>query len=265
MKFAVNYSAPLRQLLKEEAVRVDLIKCPDWEGMINEAEQLGTVTLHYDLKAGLGRTHQVDFERIKVLKDRTFTPHVNTHLVTPANFDRDDCQALEKINQLWREEIGLMVSHLGQESVALEQFPYTEATPNILPAADSSIFSWVIHDTGCMLLLDLAHAKITAETLSINVKDYIQQLPLDRLVELHVTGVKSHSGILTDHFQMMPEDWALFEWALSEIRAGNWRQPEVVAFEYGGVGDVFVWRTDYDFLKSQIPILYEMVHGGQSA
>ncbi len=260
MKLAVNYSEPLRQLLQEDAVRIDLIKCPDWEGMIAEAEQVGDVTLHYDLRVGFGETFEVDFSRIQGLRQRTFTPHVNTHLVTPGDFNRDDPRELEAINRLWREEINLMTEHLGDEAVALEHFPYTEATPNILPAADSAIFSQVITDTDCRLLLDLAHATITAQSLKIDVRDYIRALPLDRLVELHVTGVKQHNGILTDHFEMLPEDWALFEWALSEIRSGNWRAPEVVAFEYGGVGGAFAWRTDYDFLKRQIPILYEMVH-----
>lgn len=259
MKLAVNYSAPLRRLLEEEAVRVDLIKCPDWEGMIAEAERLGDVTLHYDLQAGLGATFKVDFDRIKALKARTRTLHVNTHLVTPGDFDPEDTQALVEIKQLWRDEINLMARHLGPLSVALEHFPYTDATPHILTAADSAIFSQVILDTGCRLLLDLAHAKITSHSLGINVKDYIQALPLDRLVELHVTGVKPHNGILTDHFQMMPEDWELFEWALGEIRAGNWREPEIVAFEYGGIGAAFVWRTDFNILKTQVPILYEMI------
>ena len=260
MKLAVNYSAPLRRLLQENAVQVDLIKCPDWEGMIAEAEQLGDVTLHYDLKAGMGTTFKVDFERIKTLKDRTQTPHVNTHLVTPESFDPEDAQDLEEINQLWRGEIDLMVKHLGNMNVALEQFPYTDATPHILAAADSAIFSQVILDTDCQLLLDLAHASITSQSLGIKVQDYIEALPLDRLVELHITGIRPHNGILTDHFQLMPDDWHLFKWALDEIRAGNWQEPSVVAFEYGGIGAPFVWRTEYEFLKTQIPKLYEMVH-----
>lgn len=263
MKLAVNYSAPLIQLLQEGAIRVDLIKCPDWEGMIREAERFGNVTLHFDLKAGLGATYKIDFSRIKRLQKYTNTPHVNTHLVTPEYLNPQDPNALEKINALWRDEISLMINNLGRKNVALEQFPYTASTPNILPAADSQIFSQVILDTGCMLLLDLAHAKITASSLGIDVKSYIGQLPLDRLVELHVTGVKHHSGILTDHFEMQKDDWTLFEWALGEIRAGKWREPEIVGFEYGGVGDVFVWRTDYDHLKNQVPLLYKMIHAEQ--
>ncbi len=260
MKLAVNYSAPLRRLLEEGAVQVDLIKCPDWEGMIAEAEQLGDVTLHYDLKAGLGATFKVDFKRIKTLKSRTKTPHVNTHLVAPEGFDPEDTQALARIKQLWRDEINLMVRQLGSQSVVLEQFPYTDATPHILTAADSGVFSQVIQDTGCQLLLDLAHASITAQSLGIDVQDYLKPLPMDRLAELHVTGVRPHNGVLTDHFEMTPEDWALLDWALGEIRAGRWREPEIVAFEYGGVGAPFVWRTEYGLLRDQIPKLYERVH-----
>lgn len=260
MKLAVNYSNPLIRLLKEEAIKVDLIKCPDWDGMLTDAKPYGPITIHFDLDAGLGNTHRVDFSRIACFKESTSTPHINTHLVTPRTFDPDDMQELKKINALWREEIQLMVDCFGADSVALEQYPYTEDAPNIRAAADAQIFSQVILDTGCMLLLDLAHAKITASTLNINVRDYIQELPLDRLVEVHITGVRRHSGILTDHFQMGSEDWDLFSWALDEIRAGNWKKPEVVAFEYGGVGDVFVWRTDYQMLKQQVPLLYDMVH-----
>ena len=260
MRFAVNFSNPLIRLLKEDAVQIDLIKCPDWAGMLEEAKPYGPITIHFDLDAGLGTTLNVDFARIKDLKTQTATPHVNTHLVTPSTFDPDSPQELEMINRLWRQEIQLMIDHFGADQVALEHFPYTEANPNIKPAADSQIFSKVILDTGCMLLLDLAHARITADTLGIPVKDYISALPLDRLVELHITGIRSHSGILTDHFGMEEADWEILSWALEEISRGNWREPEFVAFEYGGVGDVFVWRTDSEVLKIQIPKLYEMVH-----
>lgn len=261
MKFAVNYSNPLIRLLKQEAVQIDLIKCPDWAGMLEEAKLYKPVTVHFNLDAGLGTTFNVDFDRIKDLKNQTVTPHVNTHLVTPRTFDPNSRHELEMINRLWRKEIQLMIDQFGADQVALEQFPYTESLPNIRPAADCRIFSQVILDTGCRLLLDLAHARITADTLGIPVKDYINALPLDRLVEVHTTGIKRHSGTLTDHFEMNEPDWEILSWALDEIKKGNWREPEIIAFEYGGVGDVFVWRTEVEVLKTQLPKLYEMVHG----
>jgi hypothetical protein len=132
--------------------------------------------------------------------------------------------------------------------------------PHLAMAADPKTFSRVILDTDCMLLLDLAHARITADTLGMDAKDYIQSLPLDRLVEMHITGIKQHGGVLTDHFGLSEGDWEILAWALESIHAGKWREPQIIAFEYGGVGDVFIWRTDYDVLKSQVPKLFRMVH-----
>ncbi|MEA3326518.1 MAG: DUF692 family protein [Chloroflexota bacterium] len=259
MKFAVNYSNPLIQLLKEGSVKIDLIKCPDWEGMIREAEPYGEITVHFDLKAGFGNTFDVDFSRIKAIKDHTATPYVNTHLVAPKNLDPDNLKEVRKINQLWREEIQVMIDHFGEESVALEHFPYTLTTPHLLPAVESKNFSQVILDTNCRFLLDLSHASITADALSMDVKDYIRSLPVDRLVEMHITGIKLYGGVLTDHFALQERDWKLFAWALDQIQKGYWRKPEIVAFEYGGVGNSFVWRTDDRILRTQVPKLYEIV------
>lgn len=261
MKLAVNYSSPLINLIKNKTIQLDLIKCPDWDGMLSVAEGHGQVTIHFDMDAGLGNTFNVDFARIRALMDRTFTPHVNTHLVTPKHFDPDNPVEVEKIKRLWRDEILLMIDHFGSDAVALEQFPYTESTPNIKVATEEGTFSQVINDTGCRLLLDLSHAAITADTRQIDVRDYIRALPLERLAEIHINGIKPYNGVLTDHFELGPQDWDLLEWALDEISSGHWRKPEIVAFEYGGVGQTFMWRTNPEVLKTQVPILYKMVHG----
>ena len=260
MKLAVNYSNPLVQLIKSGSIETDLIKCPDWEGMLEEAAPYGPVTIHFSLDAGLGETLKLDFGRIDRFLELTHTPHVNTHLVTPRSCTPDDPTELTRVNDLWRKEIHGMINHFGEERVVLEHFPYSPASPNIAPAADPVIFSNVVKDTGCQLLLDLAHARISADTMGIDVKDYIRALPVDRLSEMHVTGIQLFSGVLTDHFKMNEEDWELLDWALNEIRSGAWREPEIVAFEYGGVGDVFVWRTEKEILKEQVPRLYEKVH-----
>jgi len=164
MQFAVNYSLPLARLLSDGTVQVDLIKCPDWEGMLKEAALYGSVTIHFDLKTGSGSTSDFDFKRIKAFKEKSATPHVNTHLVAPRYFDFTNPQEKLKLNTLWREEIRRMTDYFGPEAVALEHFPYNEATPHLRYATDSQVFSNVILDTNCMLLLDLAHARITSHS-----------------------------------------------------------------------------------------------------
>ena len=260
MKLAVNFSNPLVNQIKAKEIEVDLIKCPDWEGMLSEALPYDPVVIHFSLEAGLGRTLDADFERIDQFIAETETPHVNTHLVTPRSCTPDDPTELKRVNDLWREEIGRMVDHFGAERVVLEHYPFTLSTPYLAPAVDPETFSKVITDTGCQFLLDLAHARITADTLGVDVKDYIRALPLDRLTEMHVTGIRPFGGVLTDHFEMEEQGWEILDWALQEIHFGHWQAPRLVAFEYGGVGDVFVWRTDADAIRTQVPRLYEMVH-----
>jgi uncharacterized protein (UPF0276 family) len=260
MKFAVNYSNPLIRLIKEKAIEIDLIKCPDWEGMLKEARPYGPITIHYDIHIGTGEIQILDLDRVRCFMKQTATPHVNAHLVTPRNFNPNDSAEFNKINLLWREELAFLVESFGAENVTLEHYPYTTATPYLRTATDPSIFSQVVQDTGCQFLLDLAHAQITADTLGVDAKDDITSLPLERLTEVHITGIKMHGGILTDHFEMDDGSWDILAWALDNIKTGDWPKPRVVAFEYGGVGDTFVWRTDYNHLKDQIPQLMDMVH-----
>jgi len=260
MKFAVNFSNPLVNLIKSREIRVDLIKCPDWEGMLEEALPYGPVTIHFSLEAGLGRTLDTDFNRIDAFIAETGTPHVNTHLVTPRSCTPEDPTELRRVKDIWLKEIGRMVDHFGSDRVVLEHYPFTMATPNIAPAVDPEVFSKVITDTGCQFLLDLAHARITADTLGMDAKEYIRALPVDRLTEMHITGIRPFGGVLTDHFGMEEGAWEILDWALKEIHSGQWKKPRIVAFEYGGVGDIFVWRTDRDVIREQVPRLYEMVH-----
>jgi uncharacterized protein (UPF0276 family) len=259
MKFAVNYSNALIKLLQDDQIQVDLIKCPDWAGMIKEAKLQGPITIHFDLDVGLGNSFNVDFNRVRRLADETFTPHVNTHLVTPKTLNPDNIAEVNKLIDLWHQELQFMIDGLGSCKVALEHFPYTKEFPNLIPAVDIKIFSNLVETMGVNFLLDLSHARITADTKGMDVKTYIEGFPLDRLVELHFTGVKQHGGILTDHFEMMDEDWDLLKWALQEIQSGQWQKPEVVAFEYGGVGSNFAWRTNDGVLATQVPQLYQLI------
>jgi uncharacterized protein (UPF0276 family) len=85
----------------------------------------------------------------------------------------------------------------------------------------------VLDETGCDLLLDMAHARIAAAALDCDPEDYLQQLPLGRVVEIHVSGPRHESGAWLDcHEPLQDEDFALLEWLLQRT------QPRVVTLEY---------------------------------
>lgn len=101
---------------------------------------------------------------------------------------------------------------------------------------------------------------MTCKYLKTDVYDYIKKLPLDRLKELHITGIQQDGNQrLRDSMPMTEEDWDLAGWVLKNIQTGNWPEPWVASLEYGGIGPAFEWRTDSKVLASQVPRLEELI------
>lgn len=85
----------------------------------------------------------------------------------------------------------------------------------------------VLDQTGTGFLLDLAHARVVASVFQRDVYEYLLQLPLDRTVQIHVSGPRLRKGMMYDaHDPMQEEDYRLLEWALERT------QPQVVTLEY---------------------------------
>ena len=258
MKFAVNYSPPLKELIEQGEVKVDLLKCPDWEGSVNAARTIGKVYIHFDIALGAGNIHELNFALIDHLLRTTETPHLNTHLSNHPSLDHDNRANRKILLNRWKEDVVYLRSQLPDVKIIAENLPWHEQMPELKMAAEPAMIADFIEESDLGLLLDLSHAQISAQLMKVDPKDYVRRLPLDRLAELHLTGIRMYGGFLTDHFELQPQDWSLAEWAAEQIHEGAWSLPKIVAFEYGGVGDVFCWRTEPSALRAQVPRLYEM-------
>lgn len=260
MQFALNYSPAAAELVEARRIQFDLYKCPDWPEMIEKATQQYPAYVHFPLIAGQNNIEQVGLDHIERLLETTPTPFVNTH-IGPRTADMDDPEDADEIVRRAVADILPLVAHFGPERVIAENVPYPDIyndKPRL--ASMPHIIERIIYTANCGLLLDLAHARLAAEYLDMDTRDYIAQLPVERLRELHVTGVGiSPQGERTDHMPMSSEDWSLLEWALASIRRGMWGRPQIIACEYGGVGDLFDWRTHPAILVSDIPRMYELI------
>jgi uncharacterized protein (UPF0276 family) len=95
---------------------------------------------------------------------------------------------------------------------------------------DPAFISRVVESADCALLLDLAHARVSAYMLGQPAREYISQLPLDRLIEVHVSGPRrspANGRLLDAHEPLQEEDYALLAWVLERAR------PQAVTLEYG--------------------------------
>jgi uncharacterized protein (UPF0276 family) len=290
--FAVNYSALAVKLHGEGKIPTDRFKCPAWPDLIDRIDGEAPVYIHFPLRVGAGRGHPIntetdappDYDEIEVLMARTGTPWVSAHmgpkpedvalLASGASVDG------AAITGALIRDLAPLVARFGPERVVAENV-FTYYGQHLRPALLPEVIHAVVEATGCGLLLDLSHARLAARDLGLDARAYIEALPVDRIREIHVTGIQvfdeawvakvkaaglghdayaifEHKAI--DHLPMTGESWELFAWAIDRIQTGAWATPGLIAFEYGGVGAFFEAVLEREVLLAQVPRLYEMVH-----
>ena len=221
-------------------------------------------TFIFPLVAGQHNVEKVGLETIADWRSRTASDHVNTHIAIRREDMTDPDDAEEAVEQMVGDILPL-VGRFGKAHVMAENIPYPDIPDNkARPVADPAVIRRVIETADCGLLLDLAHARLTAEYLRVDVREYIEQLPVERLREVHITGIGiGQDGLRQDHLPMTGADWSLLEWALGQIQCGAWARPWVVSCEYGGIGPMFEWRSDEAVIAHDIPRMVALVRAAQ--
>lgn len=298
MELAVNYSTAVADLVDRGLATVDRYKCPAWPDLIDElTDDLSAVPhplyVHFPLRVGMGTGVPIntetgkapDWEEFEALRAKTGTPWVSAHMGPqpedhPDLIDRPWSDQVRVISEALIRDIEPLVERFGSDHVVGENiFEYygTPVRASVMP----DVICAVIETTGCGLLLDLSHARLAARDLGVDPRDYVNALPVSHLREMHITGIQTFGDIWItrlrdagigpdyiarikgqwiDHLPMTDDDWTFLDWALGRIQNGAWREPEIVAFEYRGVGPEFGALTVPETLAEQVPRLYEMVH-----
>jgi uncharacterized protein (UPF0276 family) len=93
--------------------------------------------------------------------------------------------------------------------------------------SDPGLINEILVKTDCKMLLDLAHARVAASSRKMDVYDYLELLPLERVVQIHISGPRTHNGYLRDaHEPLQAVDYAVLEWVLART------EPRVLTLEY---------------------------------
>jgi uncharacterized protein (UPF0276 family) len=68
----------------------------------------------------------------------------------------------------------------------------------------------VLEESEVDLLLDLAHARVSASRLGFSIADYLMRLPMERVRQVHVSGPRLRDGVMVDaHEPLLEEDYTL--------------------------------------------------------
>ena len=266
MKLAVNWSPQAERLLLEGKIDVDLWKCSDWPELVEPALKTKPAYVHFPIRAGNGSVP--DWEQVRIWMAKTGTTIVNMHLRVGAAdmpdipFASRSPEHRERVIEAMVRDVRAAGDEMGMERIVVENLPTYRTDDGTRPlhcCVEPETIRAVIERTGCMLLLDIDHARNAAEILGMDPRAYIESLPVDRMGEFHMTGVRRENGELEGHRPFGAEDWEYFDWAIERFRSGDWKTPGIYAFEYGGIGPVFRENTDIQVLAEQVPRLLAAV------
>ena len=294
MDFAVNYSKATAALLRAGKIQFDRFKCPAWPDLIARAQIQHPLYVHCPLRVGMGTGATEDSEtgkapdwkKYEAILVQTDTPWVSLHL-GPKPEDHPDIpvasllpEHIERVTEALIRDVSAVVARFGPERVVGENiFGYYGG--HLWAATLPEVLWRVVEETGCGFLLDLSHAQLAAHDLEMDLRDYINTLPVKHIREIHVTGIQTFTGhwlekarragvdIDTlrfvdrpiDHLPMTEADWSMLEWMMPQIHSGAWAEPWVIAFECGGVGWIYEAVMDEATLAEQVPRLYTLVKG----
>lgn len=94
-------------------------------------------------------------------------------------------------------------------------------------AANPSVIREIVKTTDSGFLLDIAHARVAASYQGVNVESYLEKLPLEQTMQIHVSGARAKDGYLRDAHELMQDnDYAILKWVLERSK------PKVVTLEY---------------------------------
>lgn len=286
MKYAVNYSPLLAELVQAGLISIDRYKCPAWPDLLSEAQNSLPSYIHFPLGIGLGQgspmdeeTRQpADLERFASMMEVTGTPFINTHFIAPERSYPGipvESRAPEHVRRVLDgalRDLEPLIRRFGAEKVLVENIINEPGWLQI--CALPEVISRLVEESGCGFLLDLSHARITAGNFEVAPEDYFAGLPTQRIEEVHVTGLQPLEGSLLelmrsigdpyglaahrpgkpiDHLPMTEADWPWLDWTLDQISAGAWQAPWVVSFEYGGVGRFWEELTSREVYLDQLP------------
>ena len=269
MLLAINYSHTAAKLVQSEQIEIDYFKTPDWDWLVKTANLLKPVAMHFTLETGNDSLGLVDWDKVNHLSQTTGTPYINLHLDARQSYypefsvDTTNPSEVERVFNIILSDVISVTDRFGPERVIIENSPYQGEEGNTLRlCVQPDIITRVVNETGCGLLLDISHAIIAARFLSMKPDEYISNLPMGQLKEMHFSGIHHNRirGRWMDHLSIQKKDWYWLDWVLKRINAGEWNSPWLLAFEYGGVGKAFKGRSNPHVIIEQVAELNEYIN-----
>lgn len=195
-----------------------------WKKIFDEALEKYPVLCH-GLSLSIGSPDSLDYEFLKKLKSffREVKPEIysehlsyskcdNAHLydLLPIPFREDAIKHI--VNRI------KIVQDFLEMPIALENVSYY--TPIGAEMGENIFLKSIIEESGCNMLLDINNVYVNSFNHNYNAKKFIESLPLDKVVYIHMAGHDkvAEDLIIDTHGQSIIDPvFDLFEWAIERI------------------------------------------------
>jgi uncharacterized protein len=157
---------------------------------------------------------------VKVVSDVTGAPYYSEHLAMTRAPGLD----IGHLAPLWWSEgtLRIVVDNVRRvqdvlgKPLVLENISYLLAVPGSA-MSQPAMFRRLVAQTGCGVLLDVTNVCINAANHGFDPVDFVREMPLDDIVQIHLAGGFEHDGVMIDgHSEPVDEtSWALLDQVLA--------------------------------------------------
>ena len=114
----------------------------------------------------------------------------------------------------------------GKERVIVENVPLGNPDEDFMGVCgDAAAVCRIVRRNGRGIFAGSVACAADAQHLGVDEREYISKLPVEKIVELHITGLGLKDGCMRDHLPLREEDWEITEWAMDLIARGEWAGP----------------------------------------
>jgi hypothetical protein len=247
IKLALTVSKHFHEVYNEIMPLIDAIvirdvnEIPKVEGIDKTCHLNGFINKEFDSVVTKNFLNQINDHNVKVLSF-DFGPSCEKILTDEFYFADSKILDKEEIISIGRKKID-QIRRIYHGDISLENLDYHRGGA-YEHVCDPSFIKYAIEKFDVSLTLDIGHLMVTCYQFGLKPRHFIQDLPMERLKELHI----SHAINDNDAHEIPTEDdYAILQYIL------NIRKPEYIVFEYYWNKNIIIeeMKKLYKFINRQ--------------
>ncbi len=237
MKFGCNFSPELIEILAVDSEFIDAIKLSSEEMYLDQFERVKDgrpILLHLLPRVFSDEYMSADsIDRFNLMLKECNIRHVGIHFMQTTDSECFVESSCSELLEILITKLKMIKSKLEAE-ILIENMPYYALGEGFEVMANPEFIKEVCVQADVGLLLDTAHAQISAWHLGISKEHYLRKLPLDRILEVHLSGPRHEGGRYIDKHDFLLEDDYIFLMDVLSVSS-----PTFLTLEYGGEGEIY--------------------------